>query len=174
MGKLVHFKKKHFIHFSVYWLPPILWAGLIFYASSQPYENQDLRPALSSNFNLNFTEELFSDVAFYYAGSEVSIETRGVEGFVEFFIRKGAHLGVYFILGFLVFRLIRTYISQPSKTFFISFFLVVLYAATDELHQYFVPNRTGIIDDVILDSIGGLLGIIVAIFLYKKRNRRLI
>ena len=36
-----------------------------------------------------------------------------------------------------------------------------LYACTDELHQLFSSGRSGQFDDVLLDSIGALLGILL-------------
>jgi VanZ family protein len=156
-----------------YWLPPIIWAGIIFVASSQPYEQQDLRPTLTHNINLQFIEDQFSETVIYYAGTEISIDTRGVEGFVEFFIRKGAHFSVYFILGFLLYRLINRYRNMVRFRFLLSLVAVVLYAASDEIHQYFTPNRTALLEDVMLDSFGGFIGIIVAVCIYKIRDRRL-
>ena len=37
--------------------------------------------------------------------------------------------------------------------------LVFLYAASDELHQVFVPNRTGMVSDVAVDVSGAAIGL---------------
>jgi hypothetical protein len=37
--------------------------------------------------------------------------------------------------------------------------LVFAYAASDELHQVFVPLRTGMVSDIFIDTIGGALGL---------------
>ncbi|MFR1872919.1 MAG: VanZ family protein [Coprococcus sp.] len=48
-----------------------------------------------------------------------------------------------------------------------------LYAVTDEIHQLFVPGRSGQITDVILDSCGGLIGAVLsATILYLIRKRK--
>ncbi|MCD8500644.1 MAG: VanZ family protein [Bacillaceae bacterium] len=159
-------------HFVSYILPPLLWASIIFYASSQPYEQQDLRPMLGEMFDWTFVEAYFSSISFSYGGSEVSISERGTAGFVEFFIRKGAHVFVYFTLGFLIYRLLNQYIKRIDQRIGLSFFIVVFYAAFDEIHQFFRPNRTGLIDDVVLDSIGGLLGIMIGFLFYRLKSRR--
>ncbi len=44
----------------------------------------------------------------------------------------------------------------------IAFGLTVLFAISDELHQSFVPDRAGRLDDVVTDAIGALLGLAVA------------
>jgi VanZ family protein len=154
-----------------YWLPPILWASVIFLASSQPYEQQDLRPTLVENFNLEIVEQIANDIRFTYAGTEISIESRGVEGFVEFLLRKAAHFFVYLILGFLVYRLFHFLHIKKYKLPF-ALLVVILYAASDEIHQYYTPNRTALVEDVILDSIGGLVGIIIAQFIFNRKVRR--
>ena len=51
--------------------------------------------------------------------------------------------------------------------------LTVAYALTDELHQSFVPDRTGRFDDVVTDTIGALVGLAVAwlVLTYAARRR---
>lgn len=48
-----------------------------------------------------------------------------------------------------------------------SMFLVVLYASTDEFHQLFVAGRSGSVQDVLIDSCGGILGIAAFLFIWK-------
>ena len=40
--------------------------------------------------------------------------------------------------------------------------ITLVYGLTDELHQSFVPDRTGRLDDVVTDTIGALAGLAVA------------
>ncbi len=49
--------------------------------------------------------------------------------------------------------------------------LTVLFAFLDEVHQYFVPNRFYDIYDLIVDSIGVLLGFLAYIILIKLKKR---
>ena len=54
--------------------------------------------------------------------------------------------------------------------------IATVYGLTDELHQSFVPDRMGRLDDVITDVIGAVLGIAVAwvvlTLLVNRRERR--
>lgn len=50
--------------------------------------------------------------------------------------------------------------------------LSVLYACSDELHQHFVPGRSGEIRDVLVDSAGVLIGILILAVLSRRRSRR--
>ena len=46
------------------------------------------------------------------------------------------------------------------------------YAATDELHQLFVPGRAGMLSDVVLDSCGALAGATLVALVAHARARR--
>jgi VanZ family protein len=145
----------------IYWLPVILIAGTIFWFSSQQYHEQDVKPFLGDIINEKWVEDSFQKLKFEYADYHVSVEQLGAASFIEFFIRKGAHFGIFFLLGFFACRAIMNTLLKGRKgsSFFSSFLFIVLYAASDELHQHFTGDRTPLIHDVLLDSFGGLVGI---------------
>jgi len=77
---------------------------------------------------------------------------------LDFIIKKLAHFSEYFILVILWYRAL----GQSSLN---NVFLVALiYAFTDEIHQLFVPGRTGTIRDIAIDG----AGIITAYMLIKR------
>ena len=49
--------------------------------------------------------------------------------------------------------------------------LVALYAATDEFHQLFVPSREAAVHDVLLDTLGGAIGLFALWWVGRWRNR---
>jgi VanZ family protein len=153
-----------------YWIPVIVIAGVIFWFSSQPYQEQDVKPFLSDFINEQWVKAAFGWVQFDYAGYFVSVEALGASSFIEFLIRKGAHFGVFFVLGFFTIRAsLMSFLSNRSVTSFISTFLfVVLYAVSDELHQHFTGDRTPLIQDVMIDTVGGLVGIIIYMQLFSR------
>lgn len=53
-----------------------------------------------------------------------------------------------------------------------SWVLGVLYAASDEFHQLFVPGRSGQLSDVCIDASGVLLGVLVALLVWRAVVRR--
>lgn len=77
--------------------------------------------------------------------------------------RKSVHLGAFGILAVLFYH------SFENRRFFIAWLTTTLYAVTDELHQAFLPDRTGSIIDVGIDSLGAFLALIL-IKIYKKRR----
>ncbi|HET7580998.1 MAG TPA: VanZ family protein [Bacillales bacterium] len=157
--------------FLIYWLPVLLWAGVIFYASSQPYKEQDLRPALSRYLDTEAIGDVFSGVSFQYAEEEVSVKALGAAGFVEFFIRKAAHFTVYFVLAFLLYRALSRSSRSRGRAFWPAFILAGLYAASDEFHQSFTGGRTPLPLDVGLDSFSALIGTVVAFLVYRGQKR---
>lgn len=89
----------------------------------------------------------------------------------ESIIRKVAHFSIYTLVGLLLMSFVNTYDLKENKRIMISLCIGALYATSDEIHQLFVPGRSGQITDVILDSMGVLLGILIVLTtleLYKK------
>jgi VanZ family protein len=55
------------------------------------------------------------------------------------------------------------------KPFLWSFIICTLYGASDEIHQYFVPNRSSEVQDWLADAAGAVLMVlIIKYFLQKK------
>jgi VanZ family protein len=80
------------------------------------------------------------------------------------YIRKCAHFTEYLLLSLLVlrgFRAGRT--TGPNwKWALWSVLVIVAYASFDEFHQSFVPGRTALVSDVMIDSTGGIVAQVVA------------
>ncbi|ASN04711.1 VanZ family protein [Virgibacillus necropolis] len=156
-----------------YWLLPVGWMGVIFNSSATPYQEQDIKPLLSDSLDLSFLVPVVQHISFYYHHSEVSVAALGIEGFIEFFIRKGAHISVYFILMCLFYLAFKKTIRASMKTrLLLSFIFTSLYAALDEFHQGFTQNRTPYVGDVGLDMFGALLAFILIVVSFKVRKRR--
>ncbi|BAC14479.1 hypothetical protein [Oceanobacillus iheyensis HTE831] len=153
------------------YLLPILWMLVIFISSATPYENQDVKPLLSG-LDLQFLYPYLSWVEFTYHSSIVSVEALGIEGFIEFFLRKGAHVSVFFILTCLFFiSFIKNTQWNRGKIYIWSIILTGLYAIVDELHQGITPNRTPYVGDVILDVLGGSLALLVIAVIFRLQKK---
>lgn len=84
-----------------------------------------------------------------------------IEGY-QHLVRKIAHFSIYAALGFFSFGFLSTYnCLKAIKISVISAIFVLFYAITDEIHQLFVPMRSGQISDVLLDTLGGIFGIVI-------------
>ncbi len=91
-------------------------------------------------------------------------------------LRKLAHFSEYAALGFCMSGAI--YFTFSKSRFYIPLIPCVLYAAGDEIHQYFVPERACRLFDVFVDSCGSSTGILLFLAVIslignfcKKRNK---
>ena len=87
-------------------------------------------------------------------------------------IRKNAHLIEYFILGFLVINLIKDYKKINKKYIILAIFLVAIYACTDEFHQLFIMGRSASFIDVLIDTLGSSLGIMLYYGIYSHFQKK--
>lgn len=87
----------------------------------------------------------------------------------SFYIRKIAHITEYLILGFLMFNLLKQY---SVTNIYYAIGLSILYSCTDEFHQLFINGRSGSIRDILIDSIGILIGTYLykLLFIKNKEN----
>ena len=151
----------------------VMIAGVIFYSSSQPYSEQNIQPLLDGNLKLpDSVMTLLSQIHFSYAGMEVSVEALGLPAFIEFFIRKGAHFGVYFAMAFILASIVRVWVKRIWSMSAITLGIVFLYACSDEWHQSFTGDRTPLFHDVMIDTVGGATGIAVYLLWRKYRTKR--
>lgn len=94
----------------------------------------------------------------------------------EIVVRKIAHFSIYTLVGLLLMSFVSTYKLKQNIRIIISLCIGILYATSDEIHQLFIPGRSGQITDVIIDTMGVLLGIIVLLTLleiYKKTTNKI-
>jgi VanZ family protein len=157
-----------------YWLLPITWMAILFFSSATPYEKQDIKPFLSDFIDFSFLEPYLSWISFHYHQSEVSTVALGVHGFIEFFIRKAAHFGSFFMLMILFYVAFHKTVSwYLQKKLVVSFSFTVAYAIIDEIHQGFTPNRTPYYGDVLIDGFGALVALLILLFWRKKKYNKL-
>jgi VanZ family protein len=145
--------------FLKYWLPVIVWMCLIFTASTDQASSQR-----SSRIIGPILRWLFP----HLADDTVDL--------IVYLVRKCAHLTEYAVLAWLFWRALRKPMRNDPRSWkwmeaFIALSCVALYAASDEIHQAFVPSRQGSLWDVLLDSVGAALGLLAiwAVGRWRKR-----
>jgi len=145
--------------FRVYiaWFLVISWMAVIFYMSSQP-------AVASDGMSKGVTKLIIQIVSVIYP---LDIEVVSTQLWVDRFnhtVRKLGHVTEYLILGIFVANAYKKSGVNGCKLMMYSLILCFAYAVSDEFHQYFVPGRGPGWSDVMLDSFGAALGIII----YKK------
>ena len=134
-----------------------LWMILIFSLSAQTAtQSSELSGGLIDKILNIFNREL----------SEFEVV---VIDFMQFIIRKSAHMFLYIILAILIFSELSLYSIKKHEIF--TAVISISYAITDEIHQYFVPGRSCEIRDVLIDSIGVIIGIVIVRIARKLTNK---
>ena len=129
-----------------YWLPVLIWMGLIFSASADPRSGPT-------------SSRLIGPVVRFFF-PEISPENLD---YIVLFVRKAAHVTEYAVLSCL---LARAFMKPGTpagawsrKAAVLAWLIAALYSSTDEFHQSFVPNRDARWSDVLIDSVGAALGV---------------
>jgi VanZ family protein len=73
------------------------------------------------------------------------------------------HGVVFLVLGFLVQNAVTVSGARRARAFAISLAICVVYAVSDEVHQLFVPGRAFQTSDLMMDTIGSITGILMAL-----------
>lgn len=147
---------KHNVWKGVAWIPALTWMTLIFLLSDQPGGDSG---------------RLTRIILEYLAGYGIDFMAWFGEN-AGFVLRKLAHFSVYGIL-FLLLYLGWSRWKKWPRSGWLALACTVLYAASDEFHQLFVPRRVGNIYDVLIDSAGALAALgLVALIRTLTRKRR--
>ena len=112
----------------------------------------------------NEKSDLLADSFVYTVLSLFDLTDEEIQKVIDvsvFIVRKTAHFAEYCVLGFLLSAVFVSFYFKPKTNIPISFASGVLYAVSDEIHQYFVPDRACAFRDVLIDSMGALLSVII-------------
>ena len=143
-----------------YWLPLLIWMALIFSASADAQSSEHTSRILGP-----LLRWLWPDI------SPGRIED------ARTLVRKTAHLTEFAILAWLWWRALRRPVRRDPRPWswpaaWLALAAVALYAASDEFHQSFVPNRTASVRDVCIDTLGGAAGLALLWLLHRRGQRK--
>lgn len=160
-------RKKHIIFFIISIIISLAIMTLIFCFSAQDSSN-------SNNTSSSFSEALIKFLS--------PFTPKFIISFIKIYIRKIAHFVAYFSLGVTLSLSMKEWLilyrhdaQHKFHYYIIPFAIAFFYACSDEFHQYFVPGRSGKFTDILLDSAGSALGVlitwaIIAFGCYKQRK----
>ena len=131
-------------------IPAVLCMMMIFVFSSHTAAESS---GVSGGLIASFAERL-------HPGFEEMSETdqqQYIESW-QFLVRKTAHFSIYALLGLLLCVPVSV-VADRRYVFPISLLVAGLYAVSDEIHQYFVPERACRVFDIFVDTCGIMTGI---------------
>lgn len=126
--------------------------------------------AFSSSIEGDVSGEASRDIAAWLKG--IFPFLYGLDlGFTNFLVRKAAHFFVFMVLAVCLTNLLKFYIKGKIRLFFAAWLAASVYGIIDEIHQYFVPGRVCAIQDMLINSAGALVGVILVMFISKRRKK---
>lgn len=132
----------------------ILWMCIVFWFSSQV---GDASKAQSGNTIRKIITFLNNNIS--SEKLEMIVEA------LQPVVRKIAHFSIYTLGGILIYNMINKYKLTRKRKVIYTTIIGALYATSDEIHQLFVPYRSGQISDVLIDTCGIICGIIISIII---------
>lgn len=155
-------------------LPAILIMCAIYYFSAQSGE---VSGSLSYEISYQIIETKNEILAQGYSYDQIAYEAHQIHPYV----RKAAHMTEYFILAIAISFPLYVYKVRGIWLMFLAGIVCIGFAGFDEYHQSFVAGRGPSMRDVLIDSIGSGIGILlVQLFCWstlhnpdhKKRKRK--
>jgi VanZ like family len=138
------------------WWPAAVWVGLITFESTDFFSSEHTGSMLYMVLTRLFGEINLYDFLIFH-----------------FYLRKTGHVIGYGMLGLLLLRGWRATFGQTKamlwRTSLLSWLGTAFVAAMDEWHQSYIPSRTGTWKDAALDSLAGLVFLLVA-YLWLQRS----
>ncbi len=138
----------------------IMWMCIIFAFSAQTKEE-------SGAVSQSFTYQLVSNTRTFFNLDLSDARVKEIADAIEGFVRKAAHMTEFGILSVLIFIWIGQWEMSLLRHGLTASGAAAVYAASDEIHQLFVPGRAGRFSDVCIDSVGAVLGVVVFVVIVK-------
>lgn len=132
----------------------LFWMCVIFSFSAQAKEE-------SSEVSEAFSYRMVSSTGILFHLHLDEEQLHKIADAMEHTVRKAAHMTEYAILAILFYIWLGKWQFAVSKKSAQAIIFAALYAASDEFHQLFVPGRAGSLRDVMLDSTGAVIGVLL-------------
>ncbi|MDI3536801.1 MAG: hypothetical protein PWP16_1085 [Eubacteriaceae bacterium] len=139
-----------------WWILSFFWMGMIFLSSSQTGE-------VSGSLSSGLSSIIMKEVEGLFA---IHLDLQAF----DHVIRKNAHFFVYMLLGIFFYLALRT--SKASQPELKAILFSLIYALSDEGHQLFINGRAGRATDVLIDSLGALIGVLLIRAFKKHQDQR--
>lgn len=140
----------------------ILWMIIIFLLSNQKAQD-------SKQLSNSFTTKTIIKIYEAKHGEITEEKKIEIKENYSFIVRKAAHFTIYLVLGLLVSLVLIGKNLNIKQIIIYGVLICMAYAITDEIHQIFVSGRSGEIRDIIVDTCGSTVGILLNIIINRKR-----
>lgn len=139
---------------------------MIFGFSAEDGEESGARSEMVCRFCVQTINQVFSCG---WTEQEIAAKT----DFLQLPVRKLAHFSEYAVIAVLLFWLLIQWLPINKKMFVFIVLWVAVSASLDEMHQLYVPGRSGNLKDVFIDTLGGSTGLIISVLFRYRREKKL-
>jgi VanZ family protein len=136
-----------------WWMLVLTWCAIIFYFTESP------------TFTGENTQKIIDSSVSGSQGAADQVK------YLNLLIRKSSHLFAFGFLAFLVWKAM-----TPNRWAYIgAWAIATFYGGVDEWHQSYIPGRSASINDVMIDSLGALV-VLMLLFLWNtyRKSRRVV
>ena len=151
-------KTLRFLLMPLSFVPALLAAGMIFWFSSQPAD-------VSSGTSTMITEKIVHSVNYRLDMEWTPAQQEAYVAELEYYVRKAAHFSEFAVLAITLAIPFYVYRIRGWKLFALTLLICAAYAGLDEFHQSFVSGRSPMARDVLIDTSGSLLGILISLLI---------
>ena len=148
---------------TVFVIISVLWCGFIFFLSS---ENSKESSERSGRIITTVCEIVVPDYENYTEAEKAKIVKD-----MSFSVRKAAHFTAYAILGALLFQVFFFVKDKRLRSLF-SIGGAFLYAVSDEFHQSFSPGRSCEFRDMMIDTGGATLAVLISLLIFYIKDKK--
>ena len=154
----------HKIQFAFILVFVIVWMGIIY-----TFSNMD--SGSSNGKSISIIDKTINKVLIItgYDSDESLIKSKQIAQQLNLPLRKVMHASVFCILSILICHMLK--LLKVKKCYIFSVIFCMLYASIDEIHQLFVPGRNGNFIDVLIDTTGSIIGVLIYFLLIKKYQK---
>lgn len=151
----------------------LLWMTTVFIFSSQDgKETLNTSGAFINAIETTIKDDTQVENQKQEEADEVKTQKYKYSENVQKIVRKNAHYFLYMIGGVILSVFFYALLQDNKKYTYSSTLFGVIYALSDEFHQYFVPGRTSSIRDVGIDSLGIVTGVILFMLFIKVVKKK--
>lgn len=142
------------------WLLVIIWMILIFLLSDITGTESHDKSVSVIEKAITVTASVTNYLGITKESNEQKIRISNLSETLNYPVRKCMHILEYLILTLLLYNAFYQSGIKNKRTFLFSILICFLYACSDEFHQLF-SERTGQFRDVIIDTFGGCIALLI-------------
>ena len=151
----------------------LIWFAFIFYNSAQNGNKSNER----SFSIINNIKKEYKSIKGEKSNNYGELPQNSRQEKINLIIRKNAHAFEYCILSVIITTLFFGFGFKGRGAIVYILFICLLYAVLDEFHQLYVPGRTSLVSDVLVDFLGSNIGMWLSYFIYyfilKRNNKKI-